>query len=1009
MISLIANTGIQFFKTNIKINENVKKKLFFQEWFDTEHNQLKLKLTHHFPDEDVWVNKKDLFNYGYLDKDGEPNDDWDTISQELRPLDTTNGTFFNRAVRRSNLESLTNVWLPFPYFELNNQGKNIFGPTNWCRAKLIPKNSENTEFSLVLAFDTKSSYEEEDGDNDSIYKEYPVFDNQFASEGKRFSLCKDDFLLVDYLSKSTNCEWVDKYILKLIHDTDSPNRLKSPKLGYIADYIAFINLIRTSAELPEISLYKDRNVAWGNVDIAIDIGNSRTSAVLLEGGDFTKVQMLELRDFSNPTNVYKDPFDMRLVFHEAKFGDFGLVNSKQFIHPSLVRLGNEAKRLIYKAKNENIGKDQRTSFSSPKRYLWDDRSFEGEWEFIQEEGDKRKAIWLDGISQQLNTDGSINLSGTGGQSSEYSPKSLMTLAFVEILAQARLQINSYKYRDDVGNTSMPRKINRIIITCPTAMSRVEQKALRQAAQEASILLDRYFTNSYKTETSLNDAMRNVKVIPNPKNIGQELDEEQQEWIYDEASAVQFVYVFAEIAKRYQNNSKEFFDLYGKLRNNDHQKSLVIGSLDIGAGTSDLMITKYDYDSREKGLLTPEPIFWDSFYFAGDDLLREFVKQFVIDGKENTIKQNFKEFTQDPAAKLFGFFGEDHAAMTYKQRQIRRDFNTQIAVPIALKYLELNQKNESDKVLAFEDVFNQDQVPSTVVLEGFKNHFGLDFRTIEWHYKKESANKLIAKTFGPFLQKIASLMYAYDCDFVLLSGRPTTLPEVEKLFKAYYPVSPNRLVTMNNYRVGKWYPFQDGNGYFSSQKTMVGIGALIAYFASVHGSLYGFSLNLSKLKNKLLPTTDFFGVMNQQSLKIDKEVLTPEINETVITSSSFPIFIGTKQIESAAYPSRTIYSLDIDRRAIKQFFENKGHTDLNELNDLTESEVIKITKAKPLKFNVTRDDYQEDKEALTLEAVINADGEELRLKNFRLQVQSIAEGDNYWLDTGAFKLGLNTRK
>lgn len=1007
MKSLIANTGIQFFETHIKINGNSKKKLFFNEWFDTEHNQLKLQLTHHFADDDVWVKKKDLFNYGYLNKNGEPNDDWETISEELSPLNSNNGSFFERSIKRINLEKFVNVWLPFPYFELNNQGKNVFGPTNWCRAKLIPIDIDNNEFNLVLAFDTKSIYEDEDSDNDSTYKEYPVFDNQFVSEGKRFSLCQDDFLLVDYLSKSTNCEWVDKYILKLIHDTDSPNRLKSPKLGYIADYIAFINLVRESGEIPEIRLYKDRNVVWGNVDIAIDIGNSRTSAVLLEEGDFTKVQMLELRDFSNPTNVYKDPFDMRLVFHEAKFGDFGLVNSKQFTHPSMVRLGNEAQSLIYKAKNENIGKDQRTSFSSPKRYLWDDRSFEGEWEFIQEEGDKRKAIWLDGISQQLNHDGTLNLHGTGGQSSEYSPKSLMTLAFIEILAQARLQINSFKYRDDVGNTSMPRKINRIIITCPTAMSRVEQKSLRQAAQEASILLNRYFTNTYKTEVTLKEAMTEVKVVPNPKNIGKEIDE--QEWIYDEASAVQFVYVFAEIAKRYQNNSKEFFELYGKVRDQENKKSLVIGSLDIGAGTSDLMISKYQYDDRQKGLLTPEPIFWDSFYFAGDDLLKEFVKQFVIDGNENTIKQSISEITQDTAAKLYGFFGEDHAGMTYNQRQVRRDFNTQISVPIALKYLGLNQKNETDTILSFEDIFQKDQIPSNVVLEGFKNHFGIDFRNIKWHYKKENANKLIAKTFGPFLQKIASLMYAYDCDFVLLSGRPTTLPEIEKLFKAYYPVSPNRLITMNNYRVGKWYPFQDGNGYFSNQKTMVGIGAIIAYFSSEHGSLDGFSLNLAKLKNKLLPTTDYFGVMNQQTLKLEKEILLPEINETVITSSSLPIFLGTKQIESAAYPSRTIYSLDIDKRAIHQFFVNKGHTDLNELKELVELEVIKIKRATPLKFSVTREDYNEDKEALTLDAVVNADGEELRLKSFRLQVQSIAEGDNYWLDTGAFKLGLNTRK
>jgi hypothetical protein len=1005
MISLIANTGIQFFETEIDFNKETNFKLYFHEWFDTESNQLKLQLAHHFSEDDIWVKKKDLHNYGYL-KDGKPNGDWETISAELTPLDSSLGSYFSKSIKNSHFDKFTDKWIPFPFFELNNQGKSIFGPTNWCRAKFESIIGEANKYKLILAFDTKSYYDEDD--QHSSYLEYPIFDNAFNSVGKKFGLCKDEFLLIDFLSKGTNCEWVDKYILKLIHDTDSSNRLKSPKLDYLASFTTFLSYIHEIVNLPEITLHKDRNVEWGNVDIAIDIGNSRTSAVLLEEGDFTKVRMLELRDFSNPSMVHSDPFDMRLVFHEVEFGDFGLINSQQFIYPSMVRLGVEAQRLIYKAKNENIGKDQRTSFSSPKRYLWDDRVFDGEWEFIQERGGKRKAIWLDGISQQFNTDGSLNIKGTGGQSSSYSPKSLMTLAFIEILSQARLQINSYKYRNEIGNTSKPRKVNRIIVTCPTAMSGVEQKALRQAAQEASVILNRFYDKKFNEEISLKEVLNRVKVIPNPKSLSTNKNDENKDWIYDEASSVQFVYMFAEIGKRYQNNSKEFFDLYGKIRNQETKKSLVVGSLDIGAGTSDLMICKYSYDEQQKGLLTPDPIFWDSFYFAGDDLLKEFVKQFIIEGSENSIKTNLAKSSSNPEAKLAGFFGQDHASMTYEQRQIRRDFNMQISIPIALKLLDLVQKDKEDVCLTYHDIFKEQNTPTNSVLNGFKEHFGIEFKDLIWPFNKENANKLIAKTLGPFLQKIASLMYAYDCDFVLLSGRPTTLPEVEKLFRRFYPVSPNRLITMNNYRVGQWYPFQDGNGYFSNQKTLVGIGAIIAFIASELGSLSGFSLNLVLLKQKLQPTTEYFGEMNQQTLKVDEVIISPEINQTEILSSTLPIQLGTRQIDSSAYPSRTFYSLDIDKRALNQFFVNKGYSDLNEIKELVESEIIKIKRSKPLKFKIVRPDFIENKESLVLESVVNIENEELRLKNFRLQVQSIAEGENYWLDTGEFKLSVNTK-
>jgi len=1005
MFSLIANTGIQFFSKEVKLSDSKNFKLSFHEWFDSSVNQLKLELTHHFTDDDVWVKKKDLNNYGYL-KNGQPTEEWGIIKNEIEELNTSTGSFFSKSHKNAGIENFLSTWIPLPYFELNNQGKSNFGPTNWCRAKITPNNDKEGIYDLVIAFDTKSVYDEDEIDSD--YNEFPEFNNAFNSSEKKFSLCKDEFLLIDFLSKSRKCEWVDKFVLNLIHGTDNPNKLKAPKLDYLASFITFLSYLEKTAELPEITLHKDRNVAWGNVDIAIDIGNSRTSAVLFEEGDFTKVKMLELQDFSKPTEVYNDPFDMRLVFQDANFGDFGIVNSTQFVYPSFVRLGIEAKRLVYKAKNENSGKDQRTSFSSPKRYLWDDRKFDGEWEFIQEEGKERKPIWLDGISQQFNKDGSINLDSSGGQSSSYSPKSLMTFAFIEILSQARMQINSYKYREEIGDTSKPRKINRIIITCPTAMSRVEQKALRKAAEEAAIVLNRFNNNTFKNSTTYKEEMSNIRIIPSPKNITTR--DENSEWIYDEATSVQFVYLYAEISKRYLNNAKEYFDLYGKIRNNEEKKSLIIGSIDIGAGTSDLMICKYHYDNREKALLTPEPLFWESFYFAGDDLLKEFIKQFVIEGSSSSLKSHLQNIGKvDIDALLFGFFGEDHSGMSYNQRQIRRDFNIQISVPLALKYLELTQNKIENTTLKFDDIFSDENKPNSSILERFKEYFGFELNKLVWDFSIIDSNKLINKTFSPLLQKIASLMYAYDCDFVLLSGRPTTLEEIEKLFLKFYPVSPNRLISMTNYRIGKWYPFQDGNGYFKNQKTIVGIGAIIGNIASEQGGLTGFNLNLNVLKKKLLPTTEYFGVMDQQTKRVENSLITPENNDIELVSSTLPIYIGTRQIDSKSFPSRTFYTLDIDKNALTEWFINKGESDVNKLKDLVDNEILKINKSKPLKFEISRSNYDEDNEKLDLIQVENSEGQELRLKNFRLQIQSINEGDNYWLDSGEFKLGVNTRR
>ena len=189
----------------------------------------------------------------------------------------------------------------------------------------------------------------------------------------------------------------------------------------------------------------------------------------------------------------------------------------------------------------------------------------------------------------------------------------------------------------------------------------------------------------------------------------------------------------------------------------------------------------------------------------------------------------------------------------------------------------------------------------------------------------------------------------------------------------------------------------------------GIGAIIGNIASEQGGLSGFNLNLNILKNKLIPTTEYFGLMDPQTKRVEESLITPENNEIELPSSTLPIYIGTRQVDSKSFPSRTFYTLDIDKNALKEFFMNKGETEINKLKDLVENETLKINKSKPLKFEIIRSNYDEDNEKLELIRVENSEGQELRLKNFRLQIQSINEGDNYWLDSGEFKLGVNTRR
>src|SRR5690606_32778470 len=156
--------------------------------------------------------------------------------------------------------------------------------------------------------------------------------------------------------------------------------------------------------------------------------------------DFTKVSPLELQDFSTPIldgklNIHKDSFDMRLAFRKADYGgNMGIANSIQFNYPSLVRLGKEARRLIQKSTNLNSGAEKTSTFSRAKRYLWDDQLQRQEWEYVTLKHEPDEECYIPQISNQLNKDGSLILSGDGGTLMLYSRRALMTLTFLEILA-----------------------------------------------------------------------------------------------------------------------------------------------------------------------------------------------------------------------------------------------------------------------------------------------------------------------------------------------------------------------------------------------------------------------------------------------------------------------------------------------------------------------------------------------------------------------------------------------
>ena len=1010
--SLIANSGIQLLTFRLKLNTQDKFKMWFREWYDTSNGQWRLDLAHEVTTDDnvLFYDKHELFDGGYLN---DPTIEYDPIelrNDGINPLkiddEMCNGvrgelyklTFSDK---HNALKNFENKWIPIPYFFKRTEKRFKFSPMNWSRVKFVPRSEGKTEleYDVILAFDTRAGY------SSNEYNEFPVFPDQYCSE-MNFALCDNEFFLMDYCSPKENWSYIDEYIFKLVHPTlSSVSQIKGAnthKMSYIASYIFLVNYLAQNKLFPAIKLYKDQDVEVRNVDMVIDIGNSRTTALLIEdNSNFNQVKPLSLIDYTDllqekddkvRIRSYNEPFDMRLAFRRVDFGSFGINDSKQFVYPSFIRLGQEASALIHRACSSAWEEETLSTYSSPKRYLWDNKPSKKEWEFLVLPGEESNHILnIRGISSNLMSDGRIDVTGTdGGRSSHYSRRSLMTFAFLEMLSQANTQINSEPYRIDVGWKTVPRKIKRIIITCPTAMSKIEREALVKCAKDAVTLYGKFIYGKGTPVIDIIPAVRSMK-----DNDGS--------WYYDEATCAQLVYIYGEVGHKYKGVCSEFFNLYGKIVDGNQQPTLTVGSLDIGAGTSDLMISEYSYTKGDLTTITPDPKFYDSFYFAGDDMLKALVKNvMLLDEKHSAFRKALRSL--DPIQyrqKIKNFFGPDYNGQTIADRIARRDFNIQYSIPLMTYFLELASNDSCSCIVKYDDVFKVNQ-PNQRVIDDFKRRMGIDITSLTWEYNREFVADIISKEFEPLLKKIATMFFAYSCDVILLSGRPSSLPAIRNIFLKYYPVSPNRLITLNNYYVGDWYPFCQNTGYITNPKTIVAMGGVIGHYASEYSNLDKFSINLEKLKSNLKSTVNYIEA-SRDGQPIEY-LITPDKLQGELTVSRIPDILNVRQFGLTSYPSRALYSIDFNYMKLVNKIRNKALDNGNNPSDaavqsMANDEVECFKKRMPFKITIDRD--PEDKENLTISSIEDRNGVELSDSSIEIHIQRLGVDDQYWLDSGAF--------
>lgn len=1001
-ISLIANSSIQYYKFEAKIDLEFGKlnKIYYHEPFDAS--------TFNFVLDPLIKNITDGLDIFYRVQDLKDKDILVNGSIK-RGADTTGiedcKIFYEEGNIRKMLKRFQKKWIPIPLFKENYINKDLMYPTDWAR--IFFEVDDNFDcVKIVLAIDTSLQKNAEDKTGPSL---------SLNPEENIYKIHTDSLNLSNFLfSKDSTTSWIEKYISDLYYGKNEEARYEKPVKQYIAGYILLMNWLASLVEMPEIQVFTN-NVRKKPVDLVIDVGNSATCALLFESNDdnsfeFKNVKKLLIQDYTNPHQEYKKPFPMNLIFSESKFGELNneLYHNNKFIVPSLVRIGFEAENLINSSVTDlSLGYELKTYNSSPKRYLWDNEPAEREWEFNPKDINNIKKVYLNGISEQVKINGDlVRNNDLFGSRPLFSRSSLMKFVFLELLIHAYVQINSFSFREEHGDMTVPRSLKRITISCPTGMIQHEQIALREAAEDACKLLNNY-VNFYFDSDYNNLWFEMPEIIPSIKDISKNLSqlEEKKDWNYDEATSGQLVFIYSLFAKKLKGNNYVIDHYLFK-----NKEAITVGSIDIGAGTTDMMINKYTFESSENSdVLKPTPLFWDTFKNAGDDILREIIQKNIIEGDINNLgdesEGGIESFARslgisEIADKLNGFFGEDSNKIGYKAKVIRKAFIHQVAVPIALELLN-NANNEESYTKTFEEIIGK-EFENKEILKYFYRHFGFNFTDIKWKISPEKVNDIVSAVFDSLIRQICVVMNQYQCDYVVLSGKPASLLSFENLFKKYLSVSPNNLVNLNSYWIGRWYPFADNNGYIEDPKTVVSVGATIALMAGKLMRINDLKIDTSEIAQKLVSTADYI-VENKENVK--KQIFSPKKNEETIIVNQLPFQFGYSKYLSVNYPFSDMYSIAINNKELAEVVRRKySGKDEAYYEAQINVERNSIYTNLPLKITLSRE-YEESKERLKIESVEDRDGNDKSVKYFSLNYQTIHQKRGFWLDTCEFVLNV----
>lgn len=610
---------------------------------------------------------------------------------------------------------------------------------------------------------------------------------------------------------------------------------------------------------------------------------------------------------------------------------------------SMVRMGREADDVTHVMK---VDGDVRTGVSSPKRYLWarDASWLEGANWFMADPANRHntsnyaetlKGPYLKYVHEDdrdfLLREGQLRETDFAAEAPvkpRHAPRSLMTAAMYEMLCQAYTYINSQAYRTATGDPSRSREIRTLTLTFPSGMIQEEQNRLRDQVQKSINIFTLTLGKNQRVKPELNLSI-------------------------DEASAVHLTYIWSELRLLGQDPRLWFGAMHqdrgevkpppaeepkpqvaspaGRMRRPgpalrapggkrqveevkfDPAHEIRIACIDIGGGTSDLMIARYTYEAKIDDSVHGAVLHQDGISLAGDQLVKRLLERIIVPSFAEALG-----LEEDDTLFLFG--PETPQNRVYRVPRI--NWMTRLFVPLAQAYL----RNAVDEVYDEPISHNEQTLVDPSVLESLQKVFDRmkepgyynSAEELGLYVNREEFEGVVHEVFDDLLFDYCQRIVEHQAGVVLLAGLPSKLKYIQRLVRMYLPLAPSRIVPMHGHYAGNWYPYQDDSGHnpgvIIDPKSPVVVGAAIEFMAR-HGMLPQFKFDM---KGKAKENSYFWGVMTDTTSGIREErILFKPAEEqsrediTEFSTAAQRVIIGRKLSPEEQSQASPVYVIKMD--------------------------------------------------------------------------------------------------